>query len=297
MRSRYSAYVLGLIDYLVATTLPAQQAGLDRQSISAWSAQSTWLASRESSEVFGGQPEHAFVTFTARWHDGQGEHSHRERSHSCRTPGAGTSSTRPLKLGRNDACPCASGQKFKKCCSVISAVDVNPGARLGFRSPTMLSRRRTLNTHPAVEPGPRRPPRFSDDASDPEVHLVKVEVVRAKLLNRNSSCIFASTTQRQRPDRARHGIPHSSGDMLLAEGEHEHWITVGPKSSAFYRIPIRTNLWPRVKDVVKMLKSPHQQVPYRLQGEMETGLFIAHYVHLARNGVIIPADLIPEYNR
>ncbi len=34
MRSRYSAYVLGLIDYLVATTLPAQQAGLDRQSIS-----------------------------------------------------------------------------------------------------------------------------------------------------------------------------------------------------------------------------------------------------------------------
>ncbi|WP_369294335.1 YchJ family metal-binding protein, partial [Klebsiella pneumoniae] len=26
MRSRYSAYVLGLVDYLVATTLPAQQA-------------------------------------------------------------------------------------------------------------------------------------------------------------------------------------------------------------------------------------------------------------------------------
>ena len=55
MRSRYSAYVLGLIDYLVATTLPAQQAGLDRQSISAWSAQSTWLGlDVESSEVFGG---------------------------------------------------------------------------------------------------------------------------------------------------------------------------------------------------------------------------------------------------
>lgn len=80
MRSRYSAYVLGLIDYLVATTLPAQQAGLDRQSISAWSAQSTWLGLEvESSEVFGGQPEHAFVTFTARWHDSQGEHSHRDR--------------------------------------------------------------------------------------------------------------------------------------------------------------------------------------------------------------------------
>ena len=30
MRSRYSAYTLSLIDYLVATTLPAQQAALDR---------------------------------------------------------------------------------------------------------------------------------------------------------------------------------------------------------------------------------------------------------------------------
>ena len=57
MRSRYSAYVLGLIDYLVATTLPAQQAGLNRQSITDWSAQSTWLGLEvESSELFGGQP-------------------------------------------------------------------------------------------------------------------------------------------------------------------------------------------------------------------------------------------------
>jgi LEA14-like dessication related protein len=46
-----------------------------------------------------------------------------------------------------------------------------------------------------------------------------------------------------------------------------------------------------------MLKNPNQQIPYRLQGEMETGLFIAHYVHLERNGVIIPADLIPEQHR
>ena len=52
MRSRCSASVLGLIDYLVATTLPAQQAGLDRQSISACSAQSTRLGlDVESAEV------------------------------------------------------------------------------------------------------------------------------------------------------------------------------------------------------------------------------------------------------
>jgi SEC-C motif-containing protein len=81
MRSRYSAYALGLVDYLLATTLAAQRSGLDRAAISAWSLHSTWLGLEvESSEVLGGQPEHAFVTFTARWHDGSGEHAHRERS-------------------------------------------------------------------------------------------------------------------------------------------------------------------------------------------------------------------------
>lgn len=120
MRSRYSAYVLGLVDYLVSTTLPAQQAGLDRDAISAWSLQSTWLGLEvESSEVFGGQPEHAFVTFTARWHDSTGEHSHREQSSFVQNEGRWyfIDPTVDVKAGRNDACPCGSGQKFKKCCA------------------------------------------------------------------------------------------------------------------------------------------------------------------------------------
>lgn len=120
MRSRYSAYALGLIDYLLGTTLPAQQAGLDRAAITAWSQQSTWLGLEvESAEVFGGQPEHAFVTFTAHWHDQQGEHGHRERSAFVQREGRWyfIDPTVDLKAGRNDPCPCGSGQKFKKCCA------------------------------------------------------------------------------------------------------------------------------------------------------------------------------------
>jgi SEC-C motif-containing protein len=120
MRSRYSAYVLGDIDYLLATTLPAQQSDLDRSAIEQWSAQSTWLGLEvESSQVIGGQPEHAFVTFIARWHDSHGEHSHRERSAFVQNSGRWyfIDPTVGLHAGRNDPCPCASGQKFKKCCS------------------------------------------------------------------------------------------------------------------------------------------------------------------------------------
>ncbi|WP_433739069.1 LEA type 2 family protein [Pseudomonas putida] len=136
---------------------------------------------------------------------------------------------------------------------------------------------------------------FSSDEPDPEVHLVKVEVVRAKLLEQRFVLHFRIDNRRD-SDLTVRGLEYRIhlGDILLAEGEHEHWITVDPKSSRFYKVPIRTNLWPKVKGLIKQLKESKDGIPYRLEGEMETGLFIAHYVHLARNGVIIPADLIPE---
>ncbi len=120
MRSRYSAYVLGRVDYLQATTLPAQQAALDIEGISRWSLNSTWLGLEvNDTVVLGGKPEHALVTFTARWHDQSGEHAHQERSAFVQSSGKWyfIDPTVPLKAGRNDPCPCGSGAKFKKCCA------------------------------------------------------------------------------------------------------------------------------------------------------------------------------------
>ncbi|WPN46061.1 MULTISPECIES: LEA type 2 family protein [unclassified Pseudomonas] len=136
---------------------------------------------------------------------------------------------------------------------------------------------------------------FSSDEPDPEVHLVKVEVVRARLLDQKFILHFRVDNPND-SDLTVRGLEYRIhlADILLAEGEHEQWFTVGPKHSVYFKVPIRTNLWPRAKDLVKQLKNPKQGIPYRLEGEMETGLFIAHYVHLTRNGVIIPADLIPE---
>ena len=139
---------------------------------------------------------------------------------------------------------------------------------------------------------------FSSNEPDPEVHLVKVEVVQAKLMQQRFLLYFRVDNPND-SDLTVRGLEYRIylGDILLTEGEHEHWFTVSPKRSAYFKVPIRTNLWPKVRDLMKMLKKRDQPIPYRLEGEMETGLFIAHYVHLARNGVIIPADLIPEHTR
>ncbi|AUO45129.1 LEA/WHy family protein [Pseudomonas ogarae] len=134
-----------------------------------------------------------------------------------------------------------------------------------------------------------------EQAPEPQVHLVKVEVVRARLLEQKFTLHFRVDNPGD-SDLTVRGLTYRIhlGDLLLTEGEHEHWFTVRPRHSAYFKVPIRTNLWPQVRDVVKLLEKPRQQIPYRLEGELETGLFIADYVHLERNGVIIAADFIAE---
>ena len=119
MRSRYSAYTLGLIDYLVATTLPAQQAELDQAAMRDWSTHSQWLGLQVQKVEAAGDAAHAFVTFTAHWQDTSGVQQQQERSAFVQVAQRWyfIDPSVPLNAGRNDPCPCQGGKKFKKCCS------------------------------------------------------------------------------------------------------------------------------------------------------------------------------------
>lgn len=136
---------------------------------------------------------------------------------------------------------------------------------------------------------------IDDDWVEPQVHLVRVEVVRAKLLEQRFRLYFRVDNPND-SDLTVRGLEYRIhlGHMLLTEGDYGKWFTVKPKSSGYYQVPIRTNLWPKVREVVKLLRNPQQPIPYRLEGVLETGLFIGYDVHLKRNGEIIPADFKPE---
>lgn len=121
MRSRYSAYALNMIDYLIGTTLPAQQADLDREAMDSWSSASQWLGLSVESTVAGRESDsRGEVTFIARWADPDGSpHAHRECSSFRRIAERWyfIDPNHPVQAGRNQPCPCASGRKFKHCCS------------------------------------------------------------------------------------------------------------------------------------------------------------------------------------
>lgn len=136
---------------------------------------------------------------------------------------------------------------------------------------------------------------FSDDDLDPQVHLLKVEVVRAKLLDQKFMLYFRVDNPNDDSLTIR-GMEYRIhlSQFLLAEGETEQWFSVDPKSSSYFQVPIRTNLWQHLREMVKLLKKPDQPIPYRLEGTLETGLFFGKDVHLSHYGEIIPGDFIPE---
>ena len=112
MRSRYSAYVLKLSDYLRETWHPSTRpADLDISS-----DETPWqrLLIVSSSEGIS----EGVVEFAAFYQGGQLH----ERSRFVREGGCwfyvDGELLQPLeeKVGRNDPCPCGSGKKFKRCC-------------------------------------------------------------------------------------------------------------------------------------------------------------------------------------
>ena len=127
MRSRYSAYALGFIDYIINSHHPEKRGEIDPHSAEEWSRTSRWhglniINTTDTDENNGS------VEFVAHYQDIKGkEHFHHELAHFTKLNDTWFYSDGELvkqlpitreedKLGRNDPCKCGSGKKYKKCC-------------------------------------------------------------------------------------------------------------------------------------------------------------------------------------
>lgn len=116
MRSRYVAYVLKNVPYIVDTTVPSQQALLNVQAIQAWAENTQWLGLQilktETLSKF-----QSAVEFNAVFQGEEGEQTHHERSIFVKIDGRWyfVDPTVPLPTMKQP-CVCGSGKKFKHCC-------------------------------------------------------------------------------------------------------------------------------------------------------------------------------------
>ncbi len=126
MRARYTAHVLGHVDFVVQTVHPVMRPMHDVASIRRWMDQTVWegLSVKRTTK---GQPNdvEGWVWFEAAYRKGQQRAVHRERS-LFRKMGPQwyfvEGKEPPLiqaapKVARNAPCPCGSGKKYKRCCA------------------------------------------------------------------------------------------------------------------------------------------------------------------------------------
>lgn len=123
MRSRYTAFATGNINYLIDTHKPPQGQADSPTQLQATIDHCRWLGLtvnncqqgqegdktgqvkftalyEEDNQLRQLQETSQFIYQDERWFYQQGEHS---------------ASNGPVSVGRNDPCPCKSGLKYKKC--------------------------------------------------------------------------------------------------------------------------------------------------------------------------------------
>lgn len=116
MRSRYSAFKLGLVDYLLETLHPSKRHTGEREALQSSISQSQWLGLKIIDHKQANNL--AEVEFVAFYQDEPVGQLH-ERSRFTREAGRWFYHDGlflpPVKLGRNDPCFCGSGKKYKTC--------------------------------------------------------------------------------------------------------------------------------------------------------------------------------------
>ena len=128
MRSRYTAYVKGNIDYILDTHHPEGRKNISRKDTEKWAKNSEWLG-LEILQVSHGKDldDEGSVEFIAKYRSQNRDIvTHHELSQFEKMDGRwyfkdarminNPQTRNQAKIGRNEACPCGSGKKYKHCC-------------------------------------------------------------------------------------------------------------------------------------------------------------------------------------
>ncbi len=130
---------------------------------------------------------------------------------------------------------------------------------------------------------------------DPDVQLIKVDMVKARLLEQQFVLRFRVDNPNESSLPVR-GLDYEVflNDIRLAKGESSKWFTVPAQGREEFDILVTTNLWRHMKSIVKLLEKPERPIQYQLQGEAKTGLLFGRRVLVSRAGEITPGDYIRD---
>lgn len=127
LRSRYSAFAVGEIDYILETHHSKTRDQVKRDEIESWAKGSKWLGLKILQKEAGeASDDRGTIVFHAQYETDGKLQDHYERSFFEKEGGewrfydaeglqTGPYVRQEPKIGRNDPCTCGSGKKYKKC--------------------------------------------------------------------------------------------------------------------------------------------------------------------------------------
>ncbi len=122
MRSRYSAFVLANVDYIVQTTVPSQQPLLDTKAIEDWAKSTNWSGLEVIHHTAKLGKRHAQVEFKAFFMNklSNEQEYHHELSTfvsiNNRWYFIDPNALAKMSMSQKQPCLCGSNDKFKHCC-------------------------------------------------------------------------------------------------------------------------------------------------------------------------------------
>lgn len=131
MRTRYSAFVLIKPEYIVKTTLPAQQNLLEIKAIESWAKETNWAGLEIVTHMPKLDKRHAQVEFKAYFNisdnKDDGIQAHHELSAFVKVTDKANNDARwyfldptvSMSVTQKQPCICGSGEKFKRCCGAF----------------------------------------------------------------------------------------------------------------------------------------------------------------------------------
>ncbi|MCK5682612.1 YchJ family protein [bacterium] len=128
LRSRYSAYAVINMDYILETTSEPQKKLFDVETNKRWAEESQWKQLQIISTEEKPETGICNIEFVAHYFSDGIDQKHHEKAEFKKYDdrwyfdGGQAVKTQPYvrkdsKVGLNSKCPCGSGKKFKKCCA------------------------------------------------------------------------------------------------------------------------------------------------------------------------------------
>ncbi|ACO78716.1 hypothetical protein AvCA_25340 [Azotobacter vinelandii CA] len=136
---------------------------------------------------------------------------------------------------------------------------------------------------------------WADEAFQPPVlELTQVEISKAGLLEQDFVLHFriSNPNESKLPVRGLAYKVHLEDIELVNDGESRQSFTVPAHGHQEFEVPVTTNLWRRMKPLVKLLKKAEEPISYQVSGEVKTGRLFGRKVPFFHNGELARGEMV-----